>query len=712
MNWYSHRDKKYIKDWAKRQRESGLIEIDTKLLRKGKNILAIEIHRSSYVAECVKQGLGFGALGLGQLQLKADAPAGCFVSSVKRPKGFFARAKDLWDPVYSTDYGDPASDLSPVRIAAAKNGIFSGQIVVSSDTAIQDLKAVVSTLTSKKGKTIPADTVTLLYSAVNPLWPAASTFKAIKDGYGGARFDLLLETPPEKIETVKLGKGLHLKELGLPLKPVNGATLPVWVKIQVPKDTQAGLYKGTVTIKANGVTPVKVPLELTVADWALPDVKDNTAFLFIYQSPDTLVKHYKVEPWSEKHWSMIEMSLKLMGEAGNIGLIFPLCAESSMGNAESFIPWIKKGDNTYDYDFSRFDKYLDIALKYHSNERLEAVVLKVWGAENRPVRLTKTKVNGKWVKTYGPPPRSQVTVIDPKTGKKEKLRLPSYGTPECEALWKPLLTQARDRLKKRNLLDQMTLGTSWDCDPAVEHVAMFRNILGDVPWIRESHFDRAALKYDKNDKTKTVRVRLNSIVWGGGIPLPEQKRLYGWKYNPKHLVFNFNRAGVNALILNGFPPPWSFRMWMESTLTGGRNGNGRVGGDFFRGGYSTGSGNAGCMFGHYPASRMGQTGLGNNCTDLFGAGPDGPVTTVRFENARQGNQEAEARIFIEKAILSKKLPTDLAKKCQDLLDARAKGLLMWAITNGRIQIGSLGWHDKTEKLYQYAAEAAKIVGSN
>ena len=201
---------------------------------------------------------------------------------------------------------------------------------------------------------------------------------------------------------------------------------------------------------------------------------------------------------------------------------------------------------------------------------------------------------------------------------------------------------------------------------------------------------------------------MNSIVWGGAIPDPKQKRLYGWKYNPEHLIFNFNRAGVNALCLNGFPDPWAFRMWMGATLTAGRNGNGRVGGDFFRGGYSKGSGNAGCLYGSYPDSQQGQTGLGNNCTDLFGPGPEGPVTTIRFENARQGNQESEARIFIEKAIVSKKLPTDLAKKCQDLLDARTYGLRIYSMQRAALCFGSLGWYEKTEKLYQYAAEAAKF----
>jgi hypothetical protein len=242
-----------------------------------------------------------------------------------------------------------------------------------------------------------------------------------------------------------------------------------------------------------------------------------------------------------------------------------------------------------------------------------------------------------------------------------------------------------------------------------------------VPWFRESHFNCPSYACAIKEKNiPPVPVGANSIVWGGAVPDPQAKRLYGWQYDPAHIILNFNRAGAESLCLNGFPPPQAFRMWMESTLACGRNGNGRVGGDYFslginlRKAWGTGvsseaqGGSSGTLFGSYPHSAVGQTGLGNNTTDLFAPGPDGPVTTIRFENAREGNEEAEARVFIEKALLAKKLPAELAKRCQDLLDERANVL---RINGARHRaLGLLDWQDKSRRLFRLAAEAAKAAG--
>jgi len=157
---------------------------------------------------------------------------------------------------------------------------------------------------------------------------------------------------------------------------------------------------------------------------------------------------------------------------------------------------------------------------------------------------------------------------------------------------------------------------------------------------------------------------------------------------------------------------------MESTLTCGRNGNGRCGGDYWRigkkliGGRANSEavgGSGGTRFGMYLRSGVGQTGLGNSVTDLFGCGPGGPVTTVRLENAREGNQVAEARIFIEKALLDKAnpLPEDLAKTCQAILDERTNVLRMWRW--GASSMAPYRWQERTRQLYDAAARAEKAM---
>ena len=704
LHWWHHQKKPFHRYWKARERSTGPIAIQPGFLRKGVNILALEFHRTDYPIECTKKkvGLCFATLGLVELLLKANTPAGNVVAADRRPAGLQLWNADPWAAVSDTSYGHPLEPLRPVRITAARNGRFSGQVVVGSTEPIEELRGTMTPLRSKAG-TIQAEHLRVRFAARNPLH-RGGRFSRV-NGIGGTRFDLLLEAPPAKAEPTKIGKATGAQATirnayGLPLDVRNGAVVPVWITVDVPKDAPAGDYAGTLTVAAKGVKPVEVPVELSVADWTLPDLKDYATLLFIYQSPETLARYYKVTMWSEKHWKLIERSLALMGGIGNIGLIFPFTAESCHGNPETMVHWIPKGGGKYDYDWTNFDRYLKTAMKYHHRNRIRCVAINVWGNEVRPARGTG-RMHG-----------ALVTVKDPKTGKRTNIQVPAYGTAACEAFWRPVLLAVKERLKAYGLDGKLMLGVGNDSSPSWNQVAMFRRILPDAPWFRESHYNAWGFRYDAKDKRKTVPVGLNSIVWGGAVYDPKVRRMYGWKYNPKHIILNFNRPGASSLTLTGFPPPWSYRMWMESTIACGRNGNGRVGGDYWNLGISlhklwkgrrvsseAGGGSRGTLFGSYPQSSVGQTGLGNNTTDLFGPGPDGPVTTVRFENARGGNQETEARVFIEKALLGKTLPPELAKRCRALLDERTNVL--------RLRGYAADWRESARRLFALAAAVAK-----
>jgi plasmid stability protein len=352
---------------------------------------------------------------------------------------------------------------------------------------------------------------------------------------------------------------------------------------------------------------------------------------------------------------------------------------------------------SYKYDFSAFDRYLEAALKCH--DRLWFVALNVWGYEARR-------------------DAAQVTVADA-AGGKSLMKLPAYGTAECQALWRPLISALRDRLKARGLEGKILFGLPSDAGPPPAHAAMFHNILPGAGWIAESHMHIGGYVYDPAAKA-SVPVKYNSIVWGGEVPDPGVRRLYGWRHPNDRLTMNFNRAGTECLVLLGYPSPWAFRMWMESTLACGRNGNGRVGGDYWRMGVKlvggAGSseavgGSGGTRFGMYLSSGTGQTGLGNSTSDLFAPAPDGLVSTVRLENAREGNQESEARIFIEKALLDKArpLPADLAARCQHLLDERTNTLRLWAM--GASALAPYRWQERNLGLFSAAGEVAKTLSA-
>lgn len=60
-----------------------------------------------------------------------------------------------------------------------------------------------------------------------------------------------------------------------------GENQSIWVDIYVPKDAEAGLYRGTVTVSEDGTVTHEVPVELTVRDFTLPDLPTARTMLYV-----------------------------------------------------------------------------------------------------------------------------------------------------------------------------------------------------------------------------------------------------------------------------------------------------------------------------------------------------------------------------------------------------------------------------------------------
>ncbi|HUU43506.1 MAG TPA: glycoside hydrolase domain-containing protein, partial [Planctomycetota bacterium] len=342
--------------WTLRERTSGAIEIPADVLRDGVNVLALELHRGAYPVECRKHGTPCATVGLSVLELSAEGKA---VTAGKTTPEVFAveLTRTLFDPALSR----LNESTGPLRIVAARNGTFSGQAIVTTapGETLRKVTARISPLRRVGGKEmIPAEAIRIRYAAVNPFWPKALDdlglvqpwrWRRDAGAFGGTRFDVLLDAAPTDAESV-----------------------PVWITVKTPRDAAAGDYAGQLTIDADG-TRHKVPVDLHLADWTLPDVKDHAGLINLYQSPETLASYYKVKPWSEEHWRLIDRSMQLMAEMGNVGIFIPLLAESQMGNAESMVMWTRKADGTYDDDFSIVDRYVDTALRHHDRLRFVAL---------------------------------------------------------------------------------------------------------------------------------------------------------------------------------------------------------------------------------------------------------------------------------------------------------------------------------------------------
>ena len=702
--------------------------IPTGVLRKGVNVVAIKVLRAPYhkiqeEKEVPDRGgrgqicLTWNTCEIKTVQLSASSADGLVTSAV-RPQGLQAWNSDFLMSDFDMDFGDRCETLHPVKIVAARNGAFCGKVVVGSSQPIRGMKATAGELKSDQAS-IPASAVGIRYAI--PWGDEHLTIPYSSQTYPYPRLANILgglaESPLEEFPVrVKppLDRRFALNTPNQP-DPVPGAVVPVWITVSVPAGAKPGTYKGQIRVEAAGEKPLSVPVELKVANWALPDRQDYRTWVDMVQSPDTLALEYGVDLWSEKHWRMIEQSFQYIGRTGSRVVYVPLVAQTNLGAEQSMVRWIKKDANHYDYDFRIMDRYLDVAEKNMGKPKI--VVFWVWeiylieketyqGKDH--LNLEQSIAAREAMRGTGP----MVTVKDPSTGKVETVALPPYKDPASKALWGPLMAKVQEKVKARGLEKAMMLGMMNDTLPSKIEFQFFADLCPKVPWALHAH---------GGPRFNTLLggvapLGYKAQVWG--VQFSAGKSLYGWK-QPNLLAYYDRDRDMTP------HTPLLWNSMAEISITGDQRGIGRLGADYWPVLKDKNGRKVGFVWGRYLQSSWRNLDLWSHS---LAAGPDGPLATARFEAFRQGIQDCEARIVLEAALTDKaareKLGDDLAARCQAALDERQLAMIMGLshrqmndTLNNRILswrggvelagymwlLGS-GWQERTEKLYTLAGE--------
>jgi len=647
---------------AIRRRQLDDVVLPAKHLRRGRNVVAIEVvaapnhavvdeqkltRGSEIKARGTAYDLSWSTCRLLDASLTADTPAG-LATDPEEPALVASNSSPLvGDPTAAV--GGPGLRLRPVRLVAPRNGAANGVVVVAGKGAeLSNLKAAAGDLAGPGGRTIKGSEVRVRYAG---RW----------DQRGRGRTwiprdpDILLASPPAKV-----GDG----------------PLPVWITVAAPLSATPGQYTGVVTLSVKGARPVKVPLELTVAGWAFPSPGKQRTWIELMQCPDALSMEYGVDLWSKEHWRLIDRSFELIGAIGSRTVYLPLICRTNIGNAESMVRWIDRGkDKPLEYDFSRLDRYLDIALKHIKEPKI--VGLYVWdvyfragGRKPKPVPEEK--------KDDSRPSRHQlrwdpgetgpaVTMVRP-DGTLSMVRLPRLEDPRSVALWKPVFDGLRKRLKQRGIEDKAALAMFSDWRAKREEVAALKTIAGDLPWVKHSH--GGSLGYGRSSVYNLSHIVYEANVWNLQFnPEPVTKPSYGWRRNV--LVTEFDRFGF----WNHWPAG-SMRHILEFNVTGHQRGVGRIGADYWPTMRDKRGQRIGRPVDRYPEVYWHNT---NVYSMLLAPGREGPVASVRYERTREGLQECEARIAIERVLVDPKLRGKvgdaMVRRCRDVLDRRS--VAMW-----------------------------------
>ncbi|MCG3178742.1 MAG: hypothetical protein BIFFINMI_01071 [Phycisphaerae bacterium] len=686
--------KKYADRYEKRIRRIESLAIPAGALRAGVNVLAIDIRRAP-APQAMFTGMDgpnpaaacwWQRASVNDVLLTADAGS-AVTPNTDRPKGPQVWQPNLLSRVSVTDWGDPNEPVGPIQIVAPINGAASGRVVASNTEAITALNVTVSDLAGPGA--IPASAVQVRY--------------ALPDGTrrfdrNPAYFDSLDDAAP------------------LPVAPdatSKAAVQPIWFTVRVPADAKPGLYNGQATVAVNQAAPVVVPIRLDVIGWKLADAKDFVTHVGVMQSPESVAMQYKVDLYSDAHFKLMDRTFSLLGEVGVKTIIVTAIRHTHFGNPHAMIRWVRGADGQLTPDFSIAEKYIDLAVKHLGKAPL--VGLYCW----EPLHTGHFEH-----KTFHGDRDIMITIVDPRTGELSDGVGPEWGTDACRAFWKQAVDGMKKILARHGMEKSLMVGISADYAPSKTAADDLGAAAPDCKWIANSHVFWSDIQGHP--------VGYLTVLWGiWDLSDPTKdvygfRRFYGWRDAPL-IVARFPRnelrlPAAGPAEYRSYPEHWICAQgkWMsvdKKKFWSGTCGFGRIGADFWPV-LTDKRGRSRALLERYPdESSWGQLTLDYSNPAILGPGRDGPVATGRLEMIREGVQEAEARIFLEKALLDDakraKIDKGDADRIQSMLDERVRDLMrandgakgsdwQWYISSG--------WQRRSREIFEAAAMVADKLG--
>ncbi len=250
-----------------------------------------------------------------------------------------------------------------LRLSAVRNEYVGSMFGVWSSQNLKGLRLEVTDLKSEKG-VIGAGNVKALFVGSIPL-----TFNS--------------PAPPEELERRAPSEVPdpileETEEVDLEA----GVTQPCYLRIYVPRDAEPGEYRGYVVARA-GELEARMEVALLVHPVTLPS--ERSLYVTNWFSVWNIAKIHGVELWSEGFWSPFERWVKFMVEYRQNVFWVPLETIK-----------VYRGGDGYRFDFSVFDRYVEILLRSGAEliEITHVAGFKQWGG--REIELRSFQV------VYGP----------------------------------------------------------------------------------------------------------------------------------------------------------------------------------------------------------------------------------------------------------------------------------------------------------------------
>ena len=160
-------------------------------------------------------------------------------------------------------------------------------------------------------------------------------------------------------------------------------TRPVWCTIEVPRDIEAGEYTTALEVVDEAGNVVKsLALTIIVDSHSLPTVAEQKFHLDFWQQPYAVSRYYGVKRWSDEHLEALRPYLKALGRAGqrvvSTILFYEPWGEQTHDLFDPMVETVKKADGTWAYDYTVFDKYVELCAECGIDKYINCFSMVPW----------------------------------------------------------------------------------------------------------------------------------------------------------------------------------------------------------------------------------------------------------------------------------------------------------------------------------------------
>lgn len=205
---------------------------------------------------------------------------------------------------------------------------------------------------------------------------------------------------------------------------------PVWITIDVPADAEAGVYHSAVVVKARGAEDIRLPLTLEVQRYTLAEPSEWSYHLDLWQHPTAVARAEGLEFWSDAHFEALRRNMALLADAGQKVITATLNKDpwnhQCYDGYEAMIRWTRHADGTWSYDYTIFDRWVELMLSLGIDKMINCYSMVPWNCELEYFDEAKGEV---------------VTVVA------------EPGTAIFPEIWRPFLLDFKRHLSERGWLD-------------------------------------------------------------------------------------------------------------------------------------------------------------------------------------------------------------------------------------------------------------------